>query len=181
LVYVAGGMTVSSLFGVTWVDPIFMGYRPISVREFAQFVTETEYLTDAESDNYSYVKSGKEMKRETAINWRHDIDGTLRRETEYDQPVLHVSHNDAVAYTGWLSKKTGQSFRLPNEAEWEYAARSSNVQMNTTLVELCNDKSTNQGRLIKKEEVFGTYNYKSRPVSFPADRSGISGFRVCRK
>lgn len=53
------------------------------------------------------------------------------------RPVINVSWYDAVAYTKWLSKETGKEYRLPTEAEWEYAARANS----SSKYSFGNDKS----------------------------------------
>ena len=100
-----------------------MGKYELTVKEFAAFITATNYQTDAQKIGNSRVWNAKWEEAE-GVSWRDDEEGRPRPEKDWNKPVIHVSWNDAVAYCQWLSRQTGKTFRLPTEAEWEFAAGS---------------------------------------------------------
>jgi formylglycine-generating enzyme required for sulfatase activity len=107
------------------VEDFYIGKYEVTVAQFKKFINETNYRTDADKEGWSYVYTGN-WEKKNGVNWKCDVNGNLRPEREYNHPVIHVSWNDVVAYCDWLRKKTGQTYRLPTEAEWEYAARGGN-------------------------------------------------------
>ncbi len=106
-------------------DFAIMKYE-VTVAEFKAFVDETGYRTDADQRSGGFgsivLRNNTPVEMETA-NWMYSSEGSLRSQVTYNHPVVHVSWNDAVAYAEWLTEKTGRVWRLPTEAEWEYAAR----------------------------------------------------------
>jgi formylglycine-generating enzyme required for sulfatase activity len=103
---------------VTLTKGYWLGTKEVTQGDFARFVQATGYKTDAEMSGNGWTLSSKDRKpTETAgAMWRNP--GWKTKPTE---PVVLVSWNDAQAYCQWLSEKTGETYRLPTEAEWEYA------------------------------------------------------------
>lgn len=104
------------------LEDFYIGKYEVTLYQFRQFIFETGYQTDADKDRGSYHWTGVKWEKKSGVNWKVGPELFIRQQTDYDHPVLHVSWNDASEYCKWLSGKTGQSYRLPREAEWEYAA-----------------------------------------------------------
>ena len=95
----------------------------VTVGEFRRFITATGYRSRAVRRGYSVVydeRSGN-MVRRSGVDWSHDYLGEPAGD---GHPVVHVSAQDALAYAEWLAEQTGQAYRLPSEAEFEYMLRA---------------------------------------------------------
>jgi formylglycine-generating enzyme required for sulfatase activity len=101
----------------------YMGAYPVTVGEFGQFVEDAGYKTDAERDGKGGWGYNPARKRHEGPKPQYSWRATGWKQTR-QHPVVNVSWNDAVAFCRWLSKKEGKTYRLPTEAEWEYACRA---------------------------------------------------------
>ena len=100
---------------VTIGSPFAVGVYEVTVAEFGLFVDATGHSTG----NACYVWTGNIDVEKNGLGWRNPGFGQGG-----SHPAVCVSWEDAQAYVAYLSRIAGERYRLPSEAEWEYAARA---------------------------------------------------------
>ena len=100
-------VTIGKQFGI--------GKYTVTVSQFSEFVKAKNY----DCRNRLRVWNGEDFEPDPERTWRNP--GLAQ---EYNHPVVAINWSDAMAFVEWLSYQTGQPYRLPTEAEWEYACRA---------------------------------------------------------
>ncbi|EGF26867.1 formylglycine-generating enzyme family protein [Rhodopirellula baltica] len=110
---------------VVITKPFELQTTEVTVAQFREFVEATGYQTEAESNGGALGCFPEEkdyvdrFRKSPDVTWR-----TPGFEQSDDHPVVAVSWNDAVKFCEWLSEQETTTYRLPTEAEWEYACRA---------------------------------------------------------
>jgi formylglycine-generating enzyme required for sulfatase activity len=100
-----------------------IGRVPVTVAQFGEFIKATRHKTTADEQGSAFAWNGKEWADVKGANWAHPRGPESDVAQKADHPVTCVSWQDAQAFCRWASEQSGQSIRLPSEAEWEKAAR----------------------------------------------------------
>lgn len=104
-------------------QPFLLGATEVTNAQFAAFVQATGYVTDAQRQGQGQVwKKGYVPQK--GADWLHPQGPGSSIAGREAHPVVQVSWRDAQAYCQWLGQREGRVYRLPTEAQWEYACRA---------------------------------------------------------
>lgn len=109
---------------VTFSRSFMMASTPVTRGQFARFVEATNYVTEAQNGRFAAGLGERGLGRKDGLSWKQ-----LDFEQTDDHPVVCVSWNDAIAFCQWMTTQEGRTYRLPTEAQWEYACRAGTSTM----------------------------------------------------
>jgi formylglycine-generating enzyme required for sulfatase activity len=148
-----------------------IGKFDVTRDEYAQFVAETKRPDPGSCTTVNAAGTGVIA---TSGNWHSPGFPQTGRD-----PAACVSWDDAQAYVSWLSAKTGHAYRLPTEAEWEYAARAGTTAaryFSDDPAEFCrhtNVADLGSSILTKVLACSDGYVFTSPAGSFPPNQFGL--------
>lgn len=119
---------MSSISAYSQIEPemIFVEGGTFKMKEFSD-KDETFKVT---LSNYYISKTEITVGQFKYFRDSNYVENNYDRKYVNNYPVTNIRWKDAVAYCEWLSKKTGKKYRLPTEAEWEYAAKGGKRSKN---------------------------------------------------
>jgi formylglycine-generating enzyme required for sulfatase activity len=144
-----------------------IGRYTVTRGQFANFLAATKH----DMSGGAYGRTGVTWELRADRDWRSP--GFAQTDAH---PVVCVSWLDAQAYVGWLAERTGQHYRLPTEAEWEYAARAGTVTPFWTGATISPAQANYNGNLTYAGGPKGVYRQGTVAVndhSFPANPFGL--------
>lgn len=103
-------------------QPFYLGATHVTLGQFRRFVKDAVYEADVEKNKIN-AWGFDTSTGQSAFGKQYSWQNVGFQQTD-DHPVMNVSWKDAVAFCRWLSRKEGVTYRLPTEAEWEYACRA---------------------------------------------------------
>ncbi|MDR1787871.1 MAG: formylglycine-generating enzyme family protein [Treponema sp.] len=173
------------------VSDFLMARYEVTVKDFRAFVEATGYVTDAERAGAGYAFAGGKWGVQETASWKSPL-----FVQDDNEPVVLVSWIDAAQYCNWLSRQEGyrpvytirgakveqnfaaSGYRLPTEAEWEYACRAGTYSRfftgRTITTNDANFNGTMRGPGDGSSWRAGVYRKKPVPVgSFPPNAFGL--------
>jgi formylglycine-generating enzyme required for sulfatase activity len=106
--------------------PFFMQINEVTVAHFRRFCTATGYQSQVLASGGCWISdNGRQWRKDSRTDWAALTKGRQVEALDAENlPVSCVTWQDAVAFAAWLSKSDGRTYRLPTEAQWEYACRA---------------------------------------------------------